>query len=259
MRWWWHDVHFSGPTTSTKERASSVKSDLPRWIEVTRSRFEHERDGLAHVRDQLPECDPYVAWSNFEFIAADGKHHEIDLLVLGPAGLHLVELKAWSGKITGDERDWWEHNPGAGHPIRRRNPLGLTRAKAQSFRSWLEAHARRLKVRVQIPYVHESLFLHGIEVDCQVPTHVRERIFGLEEAKGNGLRRIVADRIAMQPERGVPLAGKAAQGVAALIAAAGLTRQPKELRVGEWVLDEGPYDEGWGWQDHLARHGASDP
>lgn len=238
------------------EWSEHVKADSERWVEVTRSRFPHEREGLEHVRELLPDSGPYHAWSNFEFIALDGKHHEIDLLVLGPAGLHLIELKAWSGKISGDEQDWLEHNPGAGRPIPRRSPLGLTRAKAQSLRSWLEHHARRQRGSVQVPYVHESLFLHGFGVDCTLPGHVKQRVFGREDARGNGLQRIVTDRIGMAPERGAPIDPTRAKAVAQLLRGAGLQRRLDEVRVGEWLLDEDAYDQGWGWQDTLARHHA---
>jgi len=233
-----------------------LKADSGRWVEVTRSRFEHEREGLDHVREHLPDADPYRAWSNFEFVGMDGKHHEIDLLVLGPAGLHLVELKAWTGRITGDEQDWVEHNPGAGRAIPRRSPLGLTRLKAQSFRSWLEHQARQQRSSGLVPYVHESLFLHGFGVDCRLPDRVKERVFGREDAGGNGLQRIVTDRLGMAPQRGAALDAPRARSVAALLERAGLRRRPAELRVGEWVLDEDPYDDGWGWQDTLAQHHA---
>ena len=38
-----------------------------------------EREGLEHVRDQLPYASPYHAWSNFEFVALDGSPYEVDL------------------------------------------------------------------------------------------------------------------------------------------------------------------------------------
>jgi len=233
-----------------------VRADSGRWVEVSRSRFEHEREGLDHVREHLPDAEPYRAWSNFEFIGMDGKHHEIDLLVLGPAGLHLVELKAWSGRIAGDEQDWVEHNPGAGRAVPRRSPLGLTRFKAQSFKSWMEHHARQQRSGTLVPFVHESLFLHGFGVDCRLPDRVKERVFGREDAGGNGLQRIVTDRLGMAPQRGAALGAPQARSIAALLDRAGLRRRPAELRVGEWVLDEDPYDGGWGWQDTLAQHHA---
>jgi len=110
-----------------------LRTDSGRWTEVTQSRVPHERDGLEHVRAEPPNASPYHAWSNLEFpwvggrwcdhSSLDGSPYEVDLVVLGPAGFHLVELKAWSAKITGDEFEWQEHRPWGGRPIPRPNPL----------------------------------------------------------------------------------------------------------------------------------------
>jgi hypothetical protein len=70
-----------------------VRPDSARWREVSPSEFAHEREGLAQVRDLLPDRAPYRAWSNFEFRDGNGRWHEVDLLVLGESRLHLVELK----------------------------------------------------------------------------------------------------------------------------------------------------------------------
>ncbi|MEU9430913.1 NERD domain-containing protein, partial [Streptomyces sp. NPDC048342] len=70
-----------------------MRADSPRWHEVSKSEFPHERAGLAHVRELLPDRAPFQAWSNFEFRDRQGKWHEVDLLVLGESRLHLVELK----------------------------------------------------------------------------------------------------------------------------------------------------------------------
>lgn len=232
-----------------------MKPDSPRWTEVTPSRWAHEREGLEHVRDHLSDSTPYRAWSNFEFISLDGTPYEVDLLVLGPAGLHLVELKAWAGRISGDDYDWWEAGAPGSRPKARRNPLPLTNAKAKAFRSWLEHHARRLGQNVHIPYVHEALFLHGPGVDGRgIPQHVRKRIYGRDDVKGNGLGRIVLDGLSRDPDRGGPVSAAQEHALARLIADAGLRRAVPQLKVGEWRLDPEPVASGWGWLDNLAEH-----
>jgi hypothetical protein len=45
----------------------------------------------------LPDYDPWRGWSNFEFINDEGRVNEVDLLVLTPAGLVLVEIKSRPG------------------------------------------------------------------------------------------------------------------------------------------------------------------
>jgi hypothetical protein len=77
-----------------------------RWKEITRSEFAWEQDALAFIREGLPDHEPYRAWSNFEFIADDGAVNDVDVLVLTPKGLFLVEIKSWPGQITGDAATW---------------------------------------------------------------------------------------------------------------------------------------------------------
>jgi hypothetical protein len=43
---------------------------------------------------------------NFEFVDDESRVNEVDLLVLGPAGLMLVEVKSRPGTIYGDAHSW---------------------------------------------------------------------------------------------------------------------------------------------------------
>ena len=78
----------------------------PRWTVVSPSAYEWEREALEFLREHLPDRDPWRAWSNFEFVDDDGRVNEVDLLVLGPAGLLLVEIKSRPGTIDGDAHSW---------------------------------------------------------------------------------------------------------------------------------------------------------
>ncbi|MEV4674344.1 MULTISPECIES: NERD domain-containing protein [Actinomadura] len=69
-----------------------------RWTTVTESQFEHERRGLEAIREQLPDADPWRARSNFTFTANTGHIREVDLLVVTPGGVHMIELKNWHGR-----------------------------------------------------------------------------------------------------------------------------------------------------------------
>ena len=82
----------------------AISSD--RWKEISHSRFPWERDALDFIRQRLPDCDPYRAWSNFEFIALDGSVNEVDLLVFTPYGLFLIEIKSTPGRLFGDAGTW---------------------------------------------------------------------------------------------------------------------------------------------------------
>lgn len=38
-----------------------------RWIEVTASQLDHEREGLEYLRERVPPHSPFRVWTNFEF------------------------------------------------------------------------------------------------------------------------------------------------------------------------------------------------
>jgi hypothetical protein len=123
-----------------------VRTDSKRWVEVTPSQFAHERAGLMTIRDLLPDGDPFRAWANLECLGDDGSANEVDLLVLARNGLHLIELKHWQGRISGDAATWL-HN---GRPVD--NPLLLANRKAKRLRSLLERVARAKGSRARVPF-----------------------------------------------------------------------------------------------------------
>src|SRR6056297_1687852 len=108
-----------------------------RWSTIAESAFPWEQDALEWLRQTLPDHDPWRAWSNFEFIAADGSINEVDLLVLSPAGLFLVEIKSRPGTLEGDAHTWtWTTD---GRRYSHDNPLILTNKKAKRLASLLRA------------------------------------------------------------------------------------------------------------------------
>lgn len=119
------------------------------WKQITPSDFSWEREALAYLKDKLPDHEPYRAWANFEFIAQDGSINEVDLLVLTPKGLFLVEIKSHPGEISGDAGSWvWTHDG------RRKvfdNPRLLTDRKAKKLASLLKSQRSALKGKERIP------------------------------------------------------------------------------------------------------------
>ena len=61
---------------------------------------------LDFARSHLPDHEPWRAWANFEFIDDEGRVNGVDLLVLTPAGLVLIEIKSRPGTVTGDAHSW---------------------------------------------------------------------------------------------------------------------------------------------------------
>jgi hypothetical protein len=73
------------------------------------SRFPHERGALEFLSQGLPDSDPNLLYTNFEFIADDGSVNEIDALVITRAGVFLVEIKGRGGVVSGNRHNWdWE-------------------------------------------------------------------------------------------------------------------------------------------------------
>jgi Nuclease-related domain/CHAT domain len=85
---------------------------LSRWKAVTESDFPWEREALDFLREHLPDHEPWYAWSNFEFIDDQGRVNEVDLLLLCPRGLILVEIKSRPGTVEGDAHNWTWTNEG---------------------------------------------------------------------------------------------------------------------------------------------------
>jgi len=117
-----------------------IRGDSPRWTEINASAWEHERAGLRHIKGLLPDADPYLAWANVEFVALDGSVNEVDLLVLTPSGLYLLELKHWQGEIRGDGTQWVLKSL-TGRTRREDNPLILANRKAKRLATLLRHYA----------------------------------------------------------------------------------------------------------------------
>ena len=80
------------------------------WVDVTTSGFDHERAALNFIRQRFSTRSPFRAWSNFTFMADDGTLNEVDLLVVSPTGVYLVEIKSYPGRLGGDAGTWrWTH------------------------------------------------------------------------------------------------------------------------------------------------------
>src|ERR1051325_6348849 len=82
-----------------------------------RSDFPWEEDALKHIRDQLPEAEPYRAWHTFTFTGQSGHVREVDLFVVTRAGLFLVEIKSHPGRSINNGGTWTFHGDGPARSI----------------------------------------------------------------------------------------------------------------------------------------------
>ncbi len=227
-----------------------------RWIEVTPSQFAHETEGLRLVRDLMPDRAPFRVWTNFEFRDHYGRWAEVDLLLLAPDGLHLVELKYYSGRLHGTDQTWQRDGRSAED-----SPLRLANSKAKRLRSllmgayaeWLSKQRIELRRKAPapnkaIPFITASVFLHHPDFICELPEHARKDLYGLPDNPHSGLPPVTfLFQGAPFRDQRVPEAGVI--GAMRLI---GL-RAPKR-EAGSYVLDPEPFADGPGWQDWLGTH-----
>jgi len=223
-----------------------------RWREVSRSEFVHERAGLEHARALLPDHAPYRAWSNFEFRDTSGKWHEVDLLVLGQGRLHLVELKHYSGVITGSAYRWQRHGRSED------SPLLLTRRKAQRLRSVIGDALREIQPDVprhEVPYIQECVFLHHPDGRCQLPPSDKTDLFGLDGRQNRSGLPSLAERLLEPPDpnRQLPALVHQDDLLSMLLDRIGFAAR-REQEVGSWRIIDHPTAEGEGWQDWPAEH-----
>lgn len=227
-----------------------------RWIEVTPSPFDHERDGLEYLRARIPDEPPYRVWTNFEFRDGHGHWHEVDALLLGRTALHLIELKHYYGTITGNDRLWTRNGRTED------SPLLLARRKAQKLASKLKDVYRELagpnpevEVRKIVPFVQEAVFLHHEKTRILLPPGSRQNLYGLDELASDaaGLDGI-SELIQQVPGRHPGIHPQQEEFLTLLLERIGLV-QRRERAVGSWVLvDGGAIAEGEDWQDWEASH-----
>jgi serine/threonine protein kinase len=231
---------------------------LGRWTAVSQSAFEWEREALDFLREHLPDYEPWRAWSNFEFIDDEGRVNEVDVLVLTPVGLILVEVKSRPGSLRGDAHSWtWTTE---GREVTTDNPLPLANRKAKRLASVLrrqQALADRRGPRA--PWIEPLIFLSAIRQRPALDPGTERRVVlrgapGAPEDTGVIGTLIRADELGLA--RGSP-AGLAATRVwVRAIEQAGIRAPGRGRRVGDYELGQ-PLGEGDNWQDFAAKHAAT--
>ncbi len=133
------------------------------WKQITPSGYSWEREALEFARQELPDHDPYRAWANFEFIAHDGSINEVDLMVLTPKGLFLIEIKSHPGVMRGNAGTWVWEKPEGGRKVFD-NPRILTDRKAKKLASLLKNQPATRKSKHTVPFINSVVFLSAKNV-----------------------------------------------------------------------------------------------
>ncbi|MEV6012296.1 BREX system serine/threonine kinase PglW [Streptomyces sp. NPDC051976] len=209
-----------------------------RWTTVTESEFDHERRGLEAIRGELPDADPWRAWSNFTFTANTGHVREVDLLVVAPGGVCLVELKDWHGSVISENGTWVQTTPG-GHRRTHGNPLHLVNKKAKELAGLLGQNGKRVWVGEAVCFTDNSLRVHLPAHDHNGVYTVHQLVELLKQPPRDERRRITAT---------------GSREIKAALDRIGIRRSDAEYKVGPYELERKAFDSGPTWADYLARH-----
>ena len=215
-----------------------------RWTTVTESEFDHERRGLEAVRELLPDAEPWRAWSNFTFTANSGHVREVDLLVVTPGGVFMIELKDWHGSVTSEYGIWVQTTPG-GRRISHGNPLHLANKKAKELAGLLrqqlpsQAHRRQVWVGEAVCFTDAGLRVHLPPGDQNGVHTVAALVEMLKRPPRDERHRVDATR---------------SREIKAALERIGIRRSDAEYKVGPYLLERKAFDTGPTWADYLARH-----
>lgn len=231
--------------------------DTPRWKVITPSSFEWERRGLDFVRQGLPNHDPYLAWSNFEFVTREGAIYEVDLLVLTKMGFWLVEIKSFQGRVGGDAGTWTIDYGGKRRSID--NPALLANRKAKALGGLLKSQPALGKFR--LPWLDALVFLSDEGVQCDLTGNARNKIL-LRDHKDpsgrttrDGIVTAMMQRVGpgIDPDPRGTIDSRLANALSRAMEQAGIRPSQASRKIGDYILDDLLVD-GPGYQERLARH-----
>lgn len=216
------------------------------WHTISPSQFPWEQEALDHVRRHLGPWS-LGAWANFEFLSQHGAIYEVDLMVLTRDRLYLIEIKSWSGTLTGDSTRWFLRD-GQRHKVLD-NPLFLTNTKSKVLKGLLAAQPAFRQSRTEVPYIQPLVFLSARDLDCQLEDYARQNITFRDEVARPGL----IQTLASDPRQKARLDRGAARRLQEAIAQAGIRPLQRSRTVGDYRLQE-ILGEGPGYQDRLGQH-----
>lgn len=222
-----------------------------RWTTITESQFQHERSGLLYLKERLPDNEPYRAWSNFTFTANSGHVREVDLLVAAPAGLFLIELKAWQGAVASSGASWLQ-TTAEGHHRVHRNARHLANQKAKELKGLLKDAMQRAGIRRPVPYVQELVFFTAPGLRVNLAPNDLAGVFGKDGH--STLPSVLSElqRPAQDVKSGID--PQLSKRLGKLLESVGIGRSDAEFHVGTYRLDRKPFDTGANWADYLGHH-----
>lgn len=98
---------------------------------------EGERTVARLLRQGLNE-----QWTLFLNVQLPGNRADMDMLLLGPPGLFVLEVKAYSGQFA-YRRDRWYRKTMTGWRLQRRNPIRQARGNAGLLHTYIQEHLKK--------------------------------------------------------------------------------------------------------------------
>ena len=208
----------------------------PRWTEITPSEYAWEREALDYVKARLPDNEPFRAWSNFEFIAEDGSINEVDLLVVSVHKVYLVEIKSWSGAISGDQSTWRREVDGKVFLVD--SPLLLANRKAKKLIGLLKTQKALAKQRR--PYVEAVVFLSRVGARCRLEGRARTGVYLSSDSERDGhpnILEVLGGNAGFDPRRPPQRIDRSlSRAFARAVEQAGIPPSQRQRRVTDYVL-----------------------
>jgi len=219
-----------------------------RWKAITESEFAWERNALEFLRKHLPDRQPYRAWTNFEFIADNGKVYEVDALILTPRGLFLVEIKSDLGTLEGDALTWtW--TAADGRRYSKENPLLLANRKAKQLVSLLRRQKTTTKAHI---YIEPIIYCSANGLSLKLSDSAAQNVY-VSAAGPHGISEFLTREPDLTAGPNAANDHRRNAAIAQAVEAAGIRRSNRARRVGHYELS-GLLAEGESWQDWLARN-----
>ncbi|WP_217236004.1 BREX system serine/threonine kinase PglW [Streptomyces sp. AC555_RSS877] len=222
-----------------------------RWFQPRRSGYAWEQEGLDHVRQLMPQAEPYRAWATFQFTGSSGRVNECDLLIAVPGGVYLLELKGHPGRLVNHGDTWQFH---AERVRTLKNPLHLTDLKAKELKDQLTRAARALgEDPRRIPFIKPAVFLHNPDLRSELDEFQQAAVYG-RNGGGSDLPGVWDGLLSMPPEReSWRITPQTGQLLERLMKHIGVSHSTAHLRFGDdWRLEPRALDAGPGWEDRLA-------
>ncbi|MCL2584329.1 MAG: protein kinase [Streptosporangiales bacterium] len=221
-----------------------------------RSEFPWEQAALDHIREQMPDAEPYRAWQTFMFTTGRGHVREVDLLLASPAGLFLVEIKSHPGTVTNAGDTWMFRDKGITRTID--NPLSLTDHKAKELKGLLKRAARARGVTERIPFIRPAVFLSAENLVCELNEFQRAAVYGRDGLEDQtdlpGIwYGLLDEETAGGRTEVTPGFSRALPG---LLTEIGIANMQRIGTVGPYELDQRSFGAGPAWADYLARNPA---